>query len=108
MQRFQVAKQWLNGQNPHAKIPDPYAMPHSPEWFEALNDWNPYQAQATRIFVEHGGPEVCSMCGDEQAPIYKIDERIPPRPGSVATLRLCDDCREICALRGEHFVPFAP
>jgi hypothetical protein len=107
MQRFQVAKQWLNAQDSQVKVPDPYVMPHSPEWFAALSAWNPYQAQMARMYVERGGSiEVCSMCGDEPAPVYRIDEGIPPPPGSVATLRLCDDCRQIRARKGENFVPF--
>jgi hypothetical protein len=106
MQRFQVAKQWLNGQNPEFEAPDPYLIPHSPEWFSALNEWNPYQAEAVRTVTELAGSlEACSICGDDPARVYRLDEGTPP-PGSVATVRLCDDCLEIRAQKGERFVLF--
>lgn len=105
MQRFQVAKQWLNAQNPQAKVPEPYATPHFPEWFAALNEWNPYQAAMTRTITEREGRlDVCSICGDEPAPVYRT-EGTPP-PGSMATLRLCEDCLQIRGLKGERFVLF--
>jgi Permuted papain-like amidase enzyme, YaeF/YiiX, C92 family len=103
MQRFQVAQQWLNARSPKAKV-DPYVAPHSPEWFAALDQWQPYQAIATRVIIEREGRlDVCSACGDDPAPIYKV-EGTPP-PGSVATLRLCSDCHEIRKMMGEDFVP---
>ena len=106
MQRFQVAKQWLNAHNEMAKIPDPYATPHSPEWFAALAEWNPYQATVTRTIVEcEGKLDVCSICGDEPAPIYRTAGTAPP--GAMATIRLCGDCLEIRRLKGVHFVAFS-
>jgi hypothetical protein len=107
MRRFQVAKQWLSSRTPQAKEHDPFVMPHSPEWFAALSEWNPYQAQQARMVVERVGRlDVCSICGDEPAPVYRLDEGIPP-PGSVATVRLCDDCFGARSHTGERFVPFA-
>lgn len=105
MQRFQVAKQWLNAQIPQVKTPDPFTMPHSPEWFAALREWNPYQAEMTGMIVESEGRlDVCSICGDEPAPIYRV--KGTPPPGSMATIRLCDDCLEIRGMKGEHFILF--
>lgn len=106
IQRFHVAKQWLDAQIPHANPVDPYVAPHSPEWFAALAAWNPYQATIARAATELSGSlEVCSICGDEPAPIYRFDEGTPP-PGSVATLRLCDDCYGVRTGNGERFVLF--
>jgi hypothetical protein len=105
MCRYQVAKEWLNALKPQAEIPDPYLTPHSPEWFVALRDWNPYQADATRVIVELTGKlDVCSICGDEPASDYKLDEETPPL-GSVRSLRLCDGCLRIREGAGESFVP---
>lgn len=108
MCRYQVAKEWLNARKPQADISDPYLTPHSPEWFAALKEWNPYQAAATRVIVDRAGKlDVCSVCGDEPASDYKLDEESPPL-GSVRTLRLCDDCLRIREGAGESFVPLKP
>lgn len=105
-ERFHVAKLWIESQDPHFKPIDPYVDPHSPEWFAALESWNPYQATVSRAATELSGSlEACSICGDEPAPVYRLDEGTPP-PGSVATLRLCDDCLGIRTSGGERFVPF--
>ncbi len=107
VQRFHVAKQWLDEYT--GKIPpNPFLVPHSSEWFAALEEQNPYQATQTRIIVELAGKlDVCSICGDHPASDYKMDEEIPT-PGSVATLRLCADCLEIRKMKGESFVPVNP
>ncbi|AMB46897.1 hypothetical protein Y590_18325 [Methylobacterium sp. AMS5] len=71
------------------------AKPHSPEWFEALERTNPPQAAMTRAALSTAGREdACSVCGDDPATDYKLTSP-PPAPGTVATLRLCDDCRKI-------------
>lgn len=108
MCRFQVAKEWLNARKPQTEVPDPYLVPHSPEWFAALKEWNPYQAQASRAIVDLAGKvDVCSVCGDEPAADYKLDEERPPL-GSVRSLRLCDDCLRIRTEAGESFSPLKP
>lgn len=72
-----------------------YPKPHSPEWFAALEAFNPVQAQKTRAVLELVGREdVCSVCGDEPANDYKlIGEEIPD--DAVGSIRLCDDCKRI-------------
>lgn len=106
MRRFHVAKEWLNASAAPTEIPNPYLMPHSPEWFAALKEWNPYQAEITSTVIKLAGKvDVCSICGDEPASVYKLNDGPPPL-GSVATLRLCEDCLQIRAERGESFVLF--
>ena len=69
-----------------------YLIPHSSQWFEALQEFNPHQAFMTgRIIQLAGREDVCSICGDSPAKDYKlVGERLAPK--AVATLRLCDDC----------------
>lgn len=82
-----------------------YPKPHSKEWFTALEAFNPRQAAMTRIAISKAGrDDVCSICGDDPATDYKfVDATIPKN--AVATLRLCDDCRQIRLRDGEKFAP---
>lgn len=75
--------------------------PHTSAWFEALLRQNTQQAMHTMGIIkaasDHHGRErldVCSICGDEPAPICRLTKP-KQRPGWLATLRLCDDCRQI-------------
>ena len=79
--------------------------PHSPEWFAALEAFNPQQAAQTRQIIKMANSqEVCSICGDDPAKDYKLDA--PGLPANaVATIRLCDDCRSIRKQGGENFIP---
>ena len=81
--------------------------PHSPEWFTALELFNPMQATITRQIISLSGREdVCSICGDEDSKDYKlVGEELPP--DSVATIRLCEDCRKIRHNAGESFTSIA-
>jgi gamma-glutamylcyclotransferase (GGCT)/AIG2-like uncharacterized protein YtfP len=58
---------------------------------------------ARTVTEREGRLDVCSICGDQPAPVYRTEEA--PAPGSVATLRLCEDCLEIRKLKGENFIP---
>ena len=80
-----------------------YSTPHSKEWFQALEAFNPDQAAMTKTVVEAAGRmDICSICGDHPAKDYKlVEEDLPPE--AVGTIRLCNDCLTI---RDESFVPF--
>jgi hypothetical protein len=72
-----------------------YLIPHTTEWFDALESCNPQQAAMTRQIVDLAGrTDVCPVCGDFPALDYKVvGASFTPQIG--ATIRLCDDCREI-------------
>jgi len=58
----------------------------------------------TQKIVEHAGKaSVCSICGDEPARDYRLEEAQRP-VGGVDTLRLCDDCWEIRRRSGESSI----
>lgn len=72
-----------------------YSNPHSEEWFAALQKFNPQQAAMTsRIIALAGRIDVCSICGDEPSTVYTLNDPNIDET-AVATIRLCEDCREI-------------
>jgi hypothetical protein len=80
-----------------------YPTPHSTEWFEALTAANPQQAMQTATLVKAAGrQDICSICGDDPASDYKLI-RPAPRKDAVASIRLCNDCRQIRAMHGETY-----
>lgn len=80
------ADDWRRHARPTVRPPSP----HSPEWLAALADANPRQAAITAAVVGRAGrSDVCSICGDAPAPVYRTDA------GSATTVSLCDDCRAI-------------
>src|SRR5690606_27946673 len=83
-----------------------YHRPHSSEWFEALLEANPQQAQHTAQIVKLAGREdVCSVCGDIESQEYQI-LKMQFAPGVVASIRLCQDCKSIREGGfGEDFIP---
>ena len=83
-----------------------YPEPHSKEWFDDLESFNPQQAAQTREVLNLAGrKDVCSVCGDDPASDYKvIGENMPA--DAVASIRLCDDCREMrSSMHGEKYEP---
>ena len=83
-----------------------YHRPHSQKWFAVLAAFDQIQAAHTRAIVERAGREdVCGICGDDPANDYEI---VAPGPhkDAVATIRLCDDCRQIREMGGESYRPF--
>jgi hypothetical protein len=86
-----------------------YLVPHTPEWFKALKALNPAQAAITKQLIDLAGQvDVCSGCGDFPTRDYKV-VGVSFRPGVDATIRLCDDCREIrSATQEESFEPLQP
>lgn len=104
--RVGVATKWLEFNQLLVPAARPYLRPHTPEWFAALEVWDPPQAAMTRKAIELGGsPDVCSICGDDPARDYRLEEALRPA-GGVDTLRLCDDCLNIRQRSGESFVLF--
>jgi len=78
-------------------------MPHTKEWFEWLETRNPQQALFTRTVIAVAGKnDVCSICGDEPAPVYRSVTE------TMATLRLCSDCHRIRASQHERFELWEP
>ncbi len=77
--------------------------PHSPEWFEELQKVDPHQATMTRRLMSFAGREdICSTCGEEDAPAYVILSAQFP-----GTIRLCTGCVRIREkFYGESFEPF--
>ena len=71
-----------------------YYKPHTPEWFAALEAFDPIKAAVTRIVVASQGANVCSVCGEGPSQDYElIDKQM--QKNAVATIRLCDDCLKI-------------
>lgn len=106
-QRVKVAKAWLHTNGYAVPAEGPLLVPHSPEWFAALEQWDPPQAMMTRYIVEtEGSVAVCSVCGDEPAADYALVEDERPL-GGPGTLRLCGDCLRIRRAGGERYLPLA-
>ena len=87
----------------------PHLTPHTPEWFSALEACNPAQAAITKQIVALAGrADVCSVCGDDSAKDYKL-VGVQFGPNTAATIRLCDDCRQIRSkMHGESFSLLTP
>jgi hypothetical protein len=102
-QRVDVAAKWLEA-NGHLARPGPsHLTPHTPEWFAALEQWDPPKAMMTRKIIElTGRADVCSICGDDPASDYRLEEEHRPA-GGADTLRLCEDCVRIRRASGEPF-----
>ena len=103
--RVDVATKWLQAKGLFVPEAEPWPLrPHTPEWFAALDVWDPIQAAMTRTAIQVAGDSaVCSICGDGPASDYRAEEGSRP-PGGVDTLRLCDGCVEIRRKMGEPFV----
>jgi hypothetical protein len=101
--RVDIAAEWLKANGHLVTSAKPHLTPHSPEWFTALQQWDPAKAMMTREVVELAGrTDVCSICGDDPASDYLLEEEYRPA-GGPDTLRLCDDCLEIRRWSGEPF-----
>jgi hypothetical protein len=108
--RVAVASRWLeaNGRlNASESVASSYLVPHTAEWFAALSVWDPPQAAKTTCVIEMAGRvDVCSICGDDPARDYRLEEGYR-RPAGPDTLRLCDDCLNIRRELGEPLIPLA-
>jgi hypothetical protein len=105
-QRVDVAGKWLEANGLLARPASSHLTPHTPEWFAALEQWDPPKAMMTRKIIElTGRTDVCSICGDDPASDYRLAEEHRPA-GGADTLRLCNDCVGIRREAGEPFMPF--
>lgn len=79
-------------------------VPHSADWFDALESVNPQQAEMSRqVVTASGSSDVCSVCGDRPTKDYKV-VGVKLGDGTDATIRLCNDCRNIRSqMHGESF-----
>lgn len=86
-----------------------YPVPHSPDWFDALETFDSGQAAHTRQIVKRAGrSDVCSVCGDSPTLDYKVVGSDLPA-NAVGTIRLCGDCRSMREMiHGEKYEPFRP
>jgi hypothetical protein len=84
-----------------------YFTPHTPEWFRAMQDFDPVKAEIAKDAIASSGrAEVCSICGDLPADDYQIIDRYMPS-NAVATIRLCDDClRFKVTVDNATFIPY--
>jgi hypothetical protein len=102
-QRLMVARRWLESNGLVAPVADIGLQPHSPEWFSAMDNWDPVKAAVTRFVIDQEGrDDVCSICGDIPASDYRREKAFRPA-GGPDTLRLCEDCLEIRKNMGEPF-----
>ena len=81
-----------------------YLTPHTPEWFAAMDTFDPSQAQLTRQILKIAGRlDVCGVCGSKNCDDYKVTPR-DKTVHSASTLRLCEICRDLRAvvLKEQH------
>jgi hypothetical protein len=72
-----------------------YFKPHTPEWFAAMEAFDPIKATVTKIIVtSQGSLNVCSICGEAPSQDYELIDKHMQK-NAVATIRLCDDCLKI-------------
>jgi hypothetical protein len=104
-QRVDVATKWLEANGRLKQQAPSHLTPHTPEWFTALERWDPPQAMMTRKVIEiTGRRDVCSICGDDPASDYYLAKE-HRSAGGVDTFRFCDDCVQIRRHCGEPFIP---
>jgi hypothetical protein len=101
--RLEVAKAWLA--HHHGTENDEHILdPHTSDWFELMDKWDPIKSRQTRYIVQQKGTtQVCGICGDTPAQDYRLAPEQRPK-GGIDTYRLCDDCLDIrSGLHGEHY-----
>jgi hypothetical protein len=84
-----------------------YFKPHTPEWFNALDAFDPVKAAVTKMVIATlGRDDVCSICGADPARDYQLEGRSMQR-NAVATIRLCNDCYKVKSrVHREKVIPF--
>ena len=84
-----------------------YFKPHTPEWFRAMEAFDPVKAEITKdVIATFGRMDVCSVCGEDPADDYQIIDSFM-QSNAVATIRLCDDClRFRVVIHQETFIPY--
>ncbi|MBB5064913.1 hypothetical protein HDF15_003275 [Granulicella mallensis] len=103
-QRVEVATAWLEEKGLLEKQAITHLTPHTPEWFEALQVWDPPQAAMVQaVIVRTCSLDVCSICGDSPASDHYLPQPFRPA-GGVDTFRLCKDCVRIRRSSGDPFL----
>jgi hypothetical protein len=103
--RIDTATKWLQAKGYEVPMAVTAIQPHSPDWFAALDVWDPPQAAMTRMAISTATrPDVCSICGDDPAADYRLDRRTRA-PAGIDTLRLCEDCHKHRLAFGEVYFP---
>lgn len=103
-QRVEIATEWLQANGHIERREAPYLIPHTSEWFQTLQIWDPPQAAMVQATVERlKGLDVCSICGDRPASDYYLPKAFRSA-GGVDTFRLCADCLRIRRVSGEPFL----
>jgi hypothetical protein len=106
-QRVDVATEWLQANGYLEKHAISYLIPHTPEWFEALQVWDPPQADMVRAVIgRENCVDICSICGDSPAGDHYLPKAFRSA-GGVDTFRLCADCVRIRRASGEPFLPLS-
>ena len=101
--RVEVASRWLQKVRDQPPVSRNLLVPHTMEWFSALEQWDPDKAAHTRYVLANAKDDnVCSICGDDPAHDYRIDNMHNLKE-AVDTFRLCDDCVGIRRANGETF-----
>ena len=104
-QRVEVATAWLEEKGHLEKQAITHLIPHTLEWFEALQVWDPPQAAMVQaVIVRTRSLDVCSICGDSPASDHYLPNAFRSA-GGVDTLRLCADCVRIRRVSGEPLLP---
>lgn len=94
--RREVACAWLLKHYPHEfKKHIEEILPHTDYWYSIVDRVEPALAALSRAAVSaESSIDVCSSCGDQPAPAYRLLNDAETMPG-VPSLRLCDDCVQI-------------
>jgi hypothetical protein len=83
-----------------------YLEPHTPEWFIALDTFDLLKAAVTRQILKSAGRnDVCGICGGDPAADFRILGK-SQSASTVATIRLCQDCRVMRGMNGDVYEPF--
>jgi hypothetical protein len=105
--RREVAYEWLKRHYPDQLLKHMEEIePHTPYWWSVIDRVEPQLAALSRQSVDSAGSaDVCTSCGDQPAPAYRLVNGAETMLG-VPSLRLCDDCIEIRRGMGSVLVPF--
>jgi hypothetical protein len=102
--RVDVATKWLEANGCLARQAPSHLIPHTPEWFEVLEQSAPPQTMITHKIIEMTGRrDVCSICGDDPASNYYLAEE-HRSAGCVDTFRLCIEWGQFLRNCGDPFL----
>jgi len=84
-----------------------YFEPHTIEWFQALDAFDPRKAEIAREAIRYASrDDVCSICAACPAQDYESIDKFMA-DNAIATIRLCNDCLGYRRLVDkETFIPY--